>query len=369
MKKVLAAILTAIGAAAGAFAQSAVTQLPAATGQYGVGTTVRYWTDSRREEAWTADPDDRRRLAVQIWYPAADDMGPNAPYIFGLEKIGASIERYWDYIPKVDTNAQLDAKVPSGSRRFPLVVFSHGMNSSRFAYTALARELASHGYVVASIDHTFWGPGVSFPDGKPVQFEDGMIARDKLTSDEIDSMMRAGLEAMADDEAFVADRMREMDASDRLLKGRIDLSNVAVAGHSMGGMAAISACLRYAVFRRCISLDGTNYFLDKMPEPSEKPFLLLLNSQWGRNTPEKIAVRYLEAFKAPQVAILNGSKHNYFSDIPLIEPPEKLDGNLPPERAFRIIADRVLGFLAGRAAVEGKEPAELEVIDLKQFKK
>ncbi|REJ76022.1 MAG: hypothetical protein DWQ47_10385 [Acidobacteria bacterium] len=345
--------------------------LPEATGEYAVGTTVRYFEDRSREEVWTTEPGDSRRLAVQIWYPAAERTGTVAPYVFGLDRIRPSIEKYWEGIPRASTNAYIDAKPRKTERGYPVVVFSHGMNSPRFVYTAISRELASHGYLVAAIDHPFWGPAVAFENGAPVLFEESMIQRDTLGSDEIDSMMTGGVDTMAADQAFVAEKILELNRSDTLLKGIADVTLIASAGHSMGGMAATVSCLRYRVFKACISLDGVFYFLNKMPTPSRKPYLLLLNSQWGRNAPEKIAVRYLEAFESPEVAILNGSKHSYFSDIPLIEPSASGSDLIKPERAFRIVAGEVSYFLQEhfRGKREGSQRApEVEPINLRKVR-
>lgn len=321
-------------------------ELPKPTGKYEVGTTAYHWKDKKREELWTTSPSDYRQLMVQIWYPADEkSKGKKAPYIFNFENIRPSIEKYWEDMPTVLHHATLDVPVSNLQGRYPVLVLSHGMNSSRFAYTSISQELASQGYIVASIDHTYWGPGVAFPDGEIVSFDDGMIARDKLDYKEIDSMMLEGITVMSADQAFVADKLQELNTGSKLFKNKIDLSKMGSIGHSMGGMAAMASCLKYVAFKTCVSLDGANYFLNKMPHPSSKPFLFLRNSQWGKKNFAQIKKRYLEAWKNPTVIIINGTKHNYFSDIPLIEPPEKKDGLMKPLKAFRIISKYTVSFL------------------------
>jgi predicted dienelactone hydrolase len=45
-------------------------------------------------------------------------------------------------------------------------VLSPGFTNSRSTLTALAEDLASHGYVVAGIDHTYESHATAFPDGR-----------------------------------------------------------------------------------------------------------------------------------------------------------------------------------------------------------
>jgi len=68
--------------------------LPAPSGDYGVGTHIFYWTDSDRLEWFTAAPDDLRRLVVQVWYPVAAETT-------GIARHGRSA-----FYPYVDHPAQ-----------------------------------------------------------------------------------------------------------------------------------------------------------------------------------------------------------------------------------------------------------------------
>lgn len=40
------------------------------SGPYPVGTQEFSWTDPTRPELHTKNPDDRRRVVIQVWYPA-----------------------------------------------------------------------------------------------------------------------------------------------------------------------------------------------------------------------------------------------------------------------------------------------------------
>jgi len=324
-------------------------KLPAPTGRYSVGTVLYDWADESREEQWSTLPGKRRELMVQVWYPADSTQGRQAePYVPDFERLKKSLNQDWPRMPSFKTHAVLGARLSSAEKRYPILVFSHGMNSARFFYTALLEELASHGYIVVAIDHTYWGPGVAFPGGSTVPYEDGMDAVDNLTSDEIDQMMWAGVSVMVGDEVFVEKRFAQLDrdsAPSNLFRNRLDLARVGVVGHSMGGQAATRSCLEYTAFKACACLDGLNPFFYLRPKPSKKPFLLLINATWGTTIiSPSLAQRYLAAWSAPKVFIIRGTKHNSFDDTPLLDPRERAKAPGDPLRAHSVIATLVLNF-------------------------
>jgi predicted dienelactone hydrolase len=56
-----------------------VFRFPHPTGPYQIGTLTYHWVDAARPEVFTADPNARRELMVQVWYPAkADPSSPRA---------------------------------------------------------------------------------------------------------------------------------------------------------------------------------------------------------------------------------------------------------------------------------------------------
>src|SRR6202035_787132 len=57
------------------------------------------------------------------------------------------------------------APVRRTGRRLPVIVFSHGAHDHRADTTIVVQELASHGYVVVTVDHTY-DAFSEFPDGR-----------------------------------------------------------------------------------------------------------------------------------------------------------------------------------------------------------
>ncbi|HWG14343.1 MAG TPA: hypothetical protein VG268_13810 [Streptosporangiaceae bacterium] len=143
--------------------------LPEPTGPAPVGTMARHLKDVSRPDPWAVGIN-ARELMVSLWYPVALSDRPRAPYMTAAESRLQLTSRGIDDVPPealrtVRTHAVSDATPAGRPHAFPLVVLSPGFNGSRSALTALAEDLASHGYVVAGIDHTYESLATAFPDG------------------------------------------------------------------------------------------------------------------------------------------------------------------------------------------------------------
>jgi predicted dienelactone hydrolase len=112
-----------------------VPQLPEVTGPYAMGTRTFYLVDESRDEIYTADPDDKRELIMQIWYPAAASAeGKPAVYLEELETMAPILaERLGlpsflvDHINLVEMDVQQDVPILDASAPYPVLVFSHGL--------------------------------------------------------------------------------------------------------------------------------------------------------------------------------------------------------------------------------------------------
>ncbi len=85
-----------------------------------------------------------RTLTVEVWYPASPDTVPGGTY--------SALLRDGVTVVALQGQAARDA-VPDTGATYPLVVLSHGYPGNRFLMAHLGENLASKGYVVASIDH------------------------------------------------------------------------------------------------------------------------------------------------------------------------------------------------------------------------
>ncbi|MGH3206159.1 MAG: alpha/beta hydrolase family protein [Trebonia sp.] len=243
--------------------------LPKPTGPYPAGTASVWLTDASRPDPW-APGVNARELMVSLWYPAVPSDGPRAQYMTPAESELQLTSRGLTSIPsdtlsRVETNAVSDARPAGRQRGLPLVVLSPGFTNSRSTLTALAEDLASHGYVVAGIDHTYESYATAFPDGRVTT----CLAREARRRGRMEDVA-AGRAA---DVRFVLDDLTGAHPA-WPGAGLIDPARIAMAGHSAGGAAAIAAMVADSRIRAGIDMDGST----GTPIPDEglaRPFLFL----------------------------------------------------------------------------------------------
>ena len=118
----------------------------------------------------------------------------------------------------------------------------------------MLEDLASHGYVIAAIDHPFDAKCVAFPDGRTSRFKKWDAAQKNLS----DMMAYYGsrIEVWALDTRFVLEQVIREQQSTTVkapFAGRIDLKRIGVFGHSVGGMTAARASELDDRFTACMN--------------------------------------------------------------------------------------------------------------------
>jgi dienelactone hydrolase len=245
--------------------------LPEPTGPGPVGTTSLWLTDASRPDPWAAGVS-ARELMVSLWYPATPSDGPRAQYMTSAEsELHLTTRGITDVPPdvlsRVRTNAAADGRPAGHQGSLPLVVLSPGFTNHRHTLTGLAEDLASHGYVVAGVDHTYESFATAFPDGRVTT----ALARE--ARGRAGALWEKAVTGRAADVSFVLDQVTGTDAA---WPGAalIDTSRIAMAGHSLGGAATIAALLADARIRAGIDMDGSTH-VPIGDEGLSRPFLFL----------------------------------------------------------------------------------------------
>lgn len=265
-----------------------VFDLPEPAGKLALGTEVLHWVDAGREETFTEQPGDKRELMVQVWYPAKQpDKSSAVSTVFpaGKEQFQAYLKAYsgylgvpaaaLDYWKYIRGNAYPGAAPLAADRPYPVVLLSHGMGVGRILHTSQAEQLASQGYVVVAVDHTYSTVMTAFPDGKMT----GLVTEPSQEHFFEDS--RKIVQVWNQDIAFVIHQLEKLnnggDAS--RFTGMLDLENIGLLGHSFGGAAAFEAVYANPKLKAGVDMDGSLIW----PEGREnlsKPFLFMESQEF-----------------------------------------------------------------------------------------
>jgi dienelactone hydrolase len=232
----------------------AAPHLPGPTGPHPVGVTSLWLTDASRPDPWAAGVG-VRELMVSLWYPAVPSAGPRARYMTPAESklqlTGRGITGVpADVLSTVRTHAVSDAAPAGRPRGHPLVLLSPGFTNPRSTLTGLAEDLASHGYVVAGVDHTYESYATAFPDGRVTT---ALSRQGRRHGGGFWEKVVAGRAA---DAGFVLGELTGAGAAWPAAR-LIDPGRIGMAGHSIGGAAAIAALLADSRIRAGLDMDGS----------------------------------------------------------------------------------------------------------------
>jgi dienelactone hydrolase len=303
-------------AAFSAVMRSQVRTLPSVTGSSIVGRTEIALTDSSRPDPFASDGR-LRELAVWIWYPAVPaSSGTPAPYIPAAWADLVENEGVFSQdLRALRAHSIADAPLEGHP---PVVVLLPGLGQPVASYTALAEDLASHGYAVVGVNPT-GSIAVVFPDGHvapgmPLGNVEGMdvpswyVSAERVTN------------VWADDAAFVVGTLSATPPK----IGPLDFDHVAYLGHSLGGAASFEACRQDARCAAAVDLDGT-LWTEVRHTGLEAPSLAV------RAAPKQPCDAFCEAADADFATVdaigdstqvrVAGSQHMNFSDMGLMWRP------------------------------------------------
>jgi predicted dienelactone hydrolase len=222
-RRVLVFLFVVLAAGGSAFAQSnridiVTPSAPelASYGTFAIGVRTLEVTDKNRPDILNTKeggPVARydRALTLEVWYPATLAPGQKAGGDY------RAITRDPAITATLHGQAVRDAAPMTAAGPLPLVIISHGYPGNRYLMSHLGENLASKGFVVASIDH------------KESTYDDQKAFASTLYN-------------RAFDQLFVLNEMDRMGKSNSgsFLGGRVDASRTGVVGYSMGGYGVVN---------------------------------------------------------------------------------------------------------------------------------
>jgi dienelactone hydrolase len=306
------------------------------TGPYQVGTTVVHLIDYDRHEIYGPDPNAQREIMVQIWYPAdPEEDDPQVQWMPDIDAAGPAIATWIDLPPfalnhlkYVKANAFMDAPAIMDSKGFPVLIFSHGWAGFKEQNIFQVEELASHGYTVIGINHTYGAVLTVFPDGRQAPRNPNALPSE-VSDEEYDLASNLLVRQWAQDISFVIDELENINQSpdDGLLLEKLDLSKMGVFGHSTGAGATVEFCASDARCKAALVMDlwAEPVSRDSITAGLSQPVMILYSENWDTlDDPENNYGLVGELVEASSNEVyemtIQGTKHFDFSSLPLLSP-------------------------------------------------
>jgi predicted dienelactone hydrolase len=338
------------------------------TGPYVIGTAVYTFPNG---PAWPEHPDERRDLAVQVWYPAdPQSSGSRAPMTTRPDALAAAYASLtgmpaamFDHLRLIHTHAIANAPVSNRQAAFPVVLFSPGFGVANRSQSIFQMEaLASHGFIVAAIDHTGLSGPTIFPDGRVVSAH-----ADVEWPTMVDAKVTGELDTWHADVRFVLDQLEAVNQADpeARLTHHLDLDRIGYLGASFGGSVAVHTLVDEPRIKAGVAQDGKPYFHDEALTELHRPLMYMQSAapyipstdaqlaHWGltqsafRTAEQDHYSRQMRLFSAAGGPYYNvfirRTDHMTFSDLYLvIDVPDFMRLNI--RRAHHIINDYTVAF-------------------------
>jgi predicted dienelactone hydrolase len=255
--------------------------LPKPTGSYAVGTRYFDLVDASRTDPFVDKSPRKRELMVKVCYPAKDDDSKlfsryfhNSPKLLRAWAAFYHVPSFmFSHLRLVKTHSKESLELSEQQSSYPVVLFSHGAGTTMEIETSQSEDLASHGYIVVDIDHTYVSAATAFPDRI-------VMAQEATTNFDTPEPAAPITQIMADDDKFVIEKLDELNKGnlDPGFTGKLNLDEIGVIGHSVGGAVAYNMAINDSRVKAAIDLDGTVYITPKNPKDIA-PFLMLANDR------------------------------------------------------------------------------------------
>ena len=317
---------------------------PEPTGQYNVLEAKYTWTDENRTETFT-DTGIKRKITVCVWYPE------------------------------------------NCSEKTPLIIFSHGAFGFSGSNYSTCTELASRGYTVAGIDHTYHSLFTADTEGNVTIADMNFIntvmehnATDNPEKEYTDN--REWLDLRVKDIDFALNTIIGLSQSGDPIFGNTDTTKIGLFGHSLGGAAAAQTARNRSDISAVINLDGTLlgdeiafenggtvYTDEPFPVPMldiYSQYLYDLVNEYKSENKLKEYVNFHTAQISENVVstYFKDSGHLNFTDLPLFSPMlGKALGNMGTGDIDSLYCINTMNKLTGDFfdyALKGKEKPEIE---------
>jgi len=336
--------------------------IPVKTGDYEVGTTCFSFFDKSQDEV-IGNKEGNRRISIRMYYPTdkASVMDMKKSFIFSEAKKTALKKSYFITVKDEENTADYYYDAPiSVKEKFPLILFNHGMGAYIEANTYLCIELASHGYIIASIGHNYDALETDFDDGsytfmdkKQKLFVQPIITSmkqlklskmngtDEEKANAFDEFQRKHAPYVMDRiNVWYKDTLSSLEKIKEKYSSYIDFTNgIGADGHSFGGDLAYKLCHDCDDISCGINLDGA-LFGDYQGKIMKKPFFQITNQ-----TNKSMETRSLINSKSDvYLAVYQKTAHLSYTDVKFYANISSMVGKIDSKFLFETLSSLNLKF-------------------------
>lgn len=273
-----------------------VYKTPTPTGEFLVGTESYDLIDPARAGIYSDDTQTNRKIKLQIWYPAETSKGykkvkwieDGLPVIRSLAK---DMYLPWfalDQTALIASHSFKGAPLSGAMAQYPVVVISHGWSGFRNLHNDFAEELASNGYIVCGIDHTYGSVATVFETGEVATVNYQALPKRDVTPDFLTYAEKL-VDTYAGDMTLVLDTLSDFQDGTKPseISGHINLDQIGVMGHSTGGGGAVAVALRDSRVKAVMGLDAwvEPIAMAQIEKGLDVPSLFIRSAAWedGKN--------------------------------------------------------------------------------------
>jgi predicted dienelactone hydrolase len=335
--------------------------IPRPSGPYAVGRVEYEWTDPARIDTLSNLANQKRRLMVWIWYPAAPaSEGLTAPYLpaawLKARQHGTGLFSFLTQnLSQVRTNSFENARLAPNPTPFPVLVMQPGLGPLITDYSTLAEALASQGYIVVGSNPTYSANIVVFQDGTQVPGTPAGNVPDNASLTEAHTILDRLITVWAADDRFILDQLEQLNASDpsRRFTGKLDMQKVGLFGHSFGGATAAQVCDLDSRCKAGVDIDGYPYG-SVVRDGLHQPFMFIWSEPPdSQDAGWQQAVQDAQAIDVehphPQYELMiKGMRHFNFSDQAVLFSP-------------------VIRLMGGLGAIDGRRGLEITIKYVQSF--
>lgn len=347
-------------------------EIPEPTGDYDIGTRIYTIEDRDRIENYGDEP--FRRFMIQVWYPAQTIEGyKQAPWLEGGKTLSRALaeDNYLpgfvlDHTSKVMSNAYYDAPISLDQATYPIVVISHGWRGFRTLHTDFAEELASQGYIVISIDHTYGSVATVF-DTDDVAYLNLDALEPRTTNPNFTEDSNLLVRTYSEDIIKTLDYLETLNTNpSSFFYTHLDLDKIGLLGHSTGGGAGVAAALEDTRVDAIFGLDpwveplGQTTLSDGLDIPS----VYVRSEAWESLDNNNYLYPLINHSQQSYLYQINGTTHYDFAMVYMYSPLTKyigITGSVDSDYLTGILKTMITDFFDDKLI--GDQDTKLDISD------